>query len=45
MATEENILTKSIIAKYIPVADWMNSIILIILGTGTLMGDTMMFKL
>lgn len=37
MATEENVLTKSIIAKYIPVADWMNSIILIILGTGTLM--------
>lgn len=42
MGTEENILIKSIIAKYILVSDWMKSIISIISSVGTLMGETTM---
>lgn len=39
---KENILIKSIIAKFMPIADLMETIISIILGEGDLMGGIMM---
>lgn len=45
MGTEQNILTKSVTAKYLPVADWMKSVIYIILDMRASVGGTMTLRL
>lgn len=45
MGTEQNILAKSMIAKYFPVSDWMESLISIILSPEALMSSTIALRL
>lgn len=40
---EQNILAKSVAENYLPVFDWMESVVSIILGVGTLLGGLWKF--